>query len=154
MTAFRQYELVYITQPEATDQELAELHDQVDTVVKKFSGNIEKTENWGRKRLAYEIGRYKEGVYVLELINGPAEMVKELDRRLKVIDAVVRHLVVRVDEELEVVERRQSERKADRARRRAARGLPPEPEPDASAPADAGAASDDQGDVQHAEAQS
>jgi small subunit ribosomal protein S6 len=156
MSATRTYELVYIVTPEATDEQVAELHTQIETIAGRFSGRIEKTENWGRKRLAYEIGRHKEGIYVLELMHGPAEMVKELDRRLKVIDSVVRHLVVRVDEELEVLERRQAERQAERARRREARGLPPEPDPaaataDAATPASA-ATTGDQGDTQQAEA--
>ena len=51
--------------------------------------------NWGRRKLAYEIGHFKEGVYVLEVINGSGELMKELDRRLKVIDQVFRHMVVR-----------------------------------------------------------
>ena len=69
------------------------------TVVERFGGNIENTENWGRRRLAYEIAGHREGVYVLELINGPAELIAELDRRLRVFDIVIRHMVVRVDEE-------------------------------------------------------
>jgi small subunit ribosomal protein S6 len=150
MNALRKYELVYITQPDASEQDLADLHGQVEAIIRKFSGSIEKTENWGRRKLAYEIGRYKEGVYVLELLNGPAEMIRELDRRLKVTDAVVRHLVVRVDEELEIAERRQAERKAERARRRVARGLPPEPEPETAA----GPGDEERGDAPQAEAQS
>ena len=55
--------------------------------------------------------------------------MKEIDRRLRVIDQVIRHLVVRVDEELRVAERTRSARKATQARRRVARGLPPEPQP-------------------------
>ena len=70
-----------------------------------MNGQIEKTENWGRRKLAYEIGRHKEGTYVLEVINGSGELMKEIDRRLKVTDLVIRHLVVRVDEEQGVVER-------------------------------------------------
>jgi hypothetical protein len=64
-------------------------------------------------------------------LDGPQgeEMVKEIDRRLRVIDQVIRHLVVRVDEELRVAERTRSARKATQARRRVARGLPPEPQP-------------------------
>jgi small subunit ribosomal protein S6 len=154
MSEPRVYELVYIVQPDATEPELADLHTQIATIVGRFSGVIERTENWGRKRLAYEIGRYKEGVYVLELLRGPGEMVKELDRRLKVIDPVVRHLVVRVDEDLRIAERLQTERRAERARRRQARGLPPEPEPEA-APADpAAAAAGAPGETRGMEAQS
>jgi small subunit ribosomal protein S6 len=134
MTTHRTYELVYIVQPEATEQEVGDLHGQVAAIIQRFSGNIERTENWGRKKLAYEIGRHKEGIYVLEVMQGPSDMIKELDRRLKVTDQVMRHLVVRVDEDMRIAERRQAERKAERARRREARGLPPEVETEASTP--------------------
>ena len=88
----RQYELVYILPPETTEQQAGELHEQVAATVTRLHGVIEKTENWGRRKLAYEIGHFKEGVYVLEVINGTGELMKELDRRLKVIDQVVRHI--------------------------------------------------------------
>jgi small subunit ribosomal protein S6 len=127
MSTVRQYELIYITPPESTEEALAELHQQVQTVVDRFGGNIEKTENWGRRRLAYEIEGHREGVYVLELINGPAALTAELDRRLRVFDIVMRHMVVRVDEELAIAERARVHRKTDMASRRIRRGLPPEP---------------------------
>jgi len=127
MSNVRQYELVYITPPETTEEALAELHQQVVAVTDRFGATIEKTENWGRRKLAYEIGRHREGVYVLEVINGPAALVTELDRRLRVIDTVIRHLVVRVDEELAVAERAKVRRKDAMAKRRVRRGLPPEP---------------------------
>jgi small subunit ribosomal protein S6 len=128
MSAQRQYELVYLLPAEASEADLADLQSQVEGIVGRFSGTIEKTENWGRRRLAYEIGPHKEAVYVLHLINGPGELIKELDRRLKVIDKVVRHLVVRVDEEMRVADRRREERQAHLAQRRTQRGLPPEAE--------------------------
>jgi small subunit ribosomal protein S6 len=126
MSSLRQYELIYITPPDATEEALAELHQQVQTVVDRFGGNIESTENWGRRRLAYEIAGHREGVYVLELINGPAELNIELERRLRVFDIVIRHMVVRVDEKLAAAERAQTRRKTDMAERRVKRGLPPE----------------------------
>ncbi|MGE3842274.1 MAG: 30S ribosomal protein S6 [Vicinamibacterales bacterium] len=128
MSATRTYELIYILKPDSSEQQVAEIHTQVEAVVRKFAGTIQKTENWGRKRMAYDIGRHSEGIYVLELIDATGDIVKELDRRLKVSDTVIRHLVVRVDEDTRVAERRQAERRDERARRRAARGLPPEPE--------------------------
>ncbi len=127
MSTVRQYELIYITPPEATEEALAELHQQVTAVTDRFGATIEKTENWGRRKLAYEIAGHREGVYVLEVINGPAPMVAELDRRLRVFDNVIRHLVVRVDEELAVAERAKTRRKDNMAKRRVRRGLPPEP---------------------------
>jgi small subunit ribosomal protein S6 len=127
--ADRQYELVYILPPETTEQQATELHDQLAGVVSRLNGVIEKTENWGRKRLAYDIGHYKEGVYVLEVINGSGELMKELDRRLKVIDQVFRHMIVRVDEEKKVVDRTRSKRQSESERRRVKRGLPPQRQP-------------------------
>jgi len=122
----RTYELVYVVSPETSDEQVTALHDQVQSIVGRYNGTIEKTENWGRRKLAYEIGHHKEGTYVLEVILGTGELMKELDRRLKVLDEVIRHLVVRVDEEQRVVERHRNERQATMRRRRVARGLPPD----------------------------
>jgi len=65
--ADRQYELVYILPPDTTEQQVAELHEQVGQVVTRMQGTIEKNENWGRRRLAYEIGHHKEGVHAQRL---------------------------------------------------------------------------------------
>ena len=127
--ADRQYELVYILPPETTEQQATELHEQVAAVVSRLHGVIEKTENWGRRKLAYEIGHFKEGVYVLEVINGTGELMKEIDRRFKVIDQVIRHMIVRVDEEKKVVERTRTKRQTESERRRVKRGLPPQRQP-------------------------
>jgi small subunit ribosomal protein S6 len=141
MATPRQYELVYIVAPSATEETVAELHTQVEAIVEKFGGTLDKTENWGRRKLAYEINRAKEGTYVLELLTGSGEMMFELERRLRVADTVLRHLVVRVDEELRVAGQTTARRVAERARRRAARGLPPQPAaPPASAEPTAAAA--------------
>jgi small subunit ribosomal protein S6 len=125
----RQYELIYILPPETAEPQANELHDQVAQIVTRLNGQIEKTENWGRRKLAYEIGHFKEGVYVLEVINGSGELMKELDRRLKVIDLVIRHMIVRVDEEKRVVDRTRTKRQSESERRRVKRGLPPQRQP-------------------------
>ena len=128
MTTVRQYELIYIVSPETSDEGVADLHNQLEGIVGQFGGKIENSENWGRRRLAYEIKNYKEGTYVLELINGPGDLVKELGRRLRVSDHVIRHLIVRVDEDRQVAEAIATQRRATQARRRLARGLSPVPE--------------------------
>jgi small subunit ribosomal protein S6 len=125
----RKYELVYVVSPDASDDQVAALHTQVEETVTRMSGQLEKSENWGRRRLAYEIGRHKEGTYVLEVINGSGELMKELDRRLKVLDYVIRHLVVRVDEHEAVVDRTRTRRTESSRRRRIARGLPADRQP-------------------------
>jgi small subunit ribosomal protein S6 len=129
MSKSRQYELVYIVTPDASEQEVSDLHTQIEQIVQRFNCVIDKSENWGRRKLAYEIAHHREGTYVVETISGSGELMKELDRRLRVLDQVIRHLIVRVDEELRVAERTREARKANQARRRIARGLPPEPAP-------------------------
>ena len=125
----RTYELVYVMKPDATEQEMNDLHAQVEQIIGRFEGTLEKTENWGRKKLAYEIGHHKEGVYILEVFLGSAELVKELDRRLRVTDGLLRHLIVRTDEDQRKAERARSLRVEESRRRRVARGLPPDRQP-------------------------
>jgi len=126
----RKYELVYIVSPDATEDQVTDLHAQIEAIVQRMGiGAIEKTENWGRRRLAYEIGRHKEGIYVIETINGNGELMKEIDRRIKVTDLIIRHLVVRIDEQEGIVARTQAARTATSRRRRIARGLPADRQP-------------------------
>lgn len=132
----RQYELVYIVTPVATDAEVEALQSEIDGHVVALGGTVDNTDLWGRRKLAYQIGDYGEGIYICQLISGPGEMVSELERRLRVRDQVLRHLTVRVDEDLRKARRLKEKRKATVDRRRAARGLPPLPVAEAvSAPA-------------------
>jgi small subunit ribosomal protein S6 len=128
MSQHRQYELVYIVSPDASEEAVAELHTQIEQIVQRYSGTLDKTENWGRRKLAYEIGHAREGTYVIETITGTGDLMKEIDRRLRVMDTVIRHLTVRVDDAMRVADRLRDQRKATQARRRTARGLPPEPQ--------------------------
>ena len=125
----RKYELVYVVSPDATEEQVTDLQTQVQAIVQRIGGSIEKTDVWGRRKLAYEIGRHKEGIYVLHLIDGTGELLKEIDRRLKVTDLIIRHLVVRVDAEQAVVERTRSRRTETSRRRGVARGLPADRQP-------------------------
>ena len=128
MSQTRDYELVYIISPESSEQEIADLHTQIEQIVQRFNGTLDKTENWGRCKLAYEIGHAREGTYVVETITGSGELMKEIDRRLRVIDTVIRHMTVRIDADIRVADRLRAQRKSTQARRRTARGLPPEPQ--------------------------
>ena len=125
MSETRQYELVYVVNPETDEDGVAGLHVQIAEIVDKLGGRIDKTDNWGRRQLAYEIDRHREGTYVLELISGSGELVSEIDRRLRVSDNVLRHLVVRVDEDLRKAQRARERRQSRAQRRRAAKGQPP-----------------------------
>ena len=125
----RKYELVYVVSPDATEAQVTELQTQVEGIVQRMGGTLEKTENWGRRKLAYVIGRHKEATYILDVINGSGELMKEIDRRLKVFDLVIRHLVVRVDEQEGVIDRQRTRRTETSRRRRVARGLPADRQP-------------------------
>ena len=125
----RKYELVYVVSPVATEEQVTDLHGQVEAIVQRIGGQIEKTDNWGRRKLAYEIGPHKEGTYVVETLLGSGELIKEIDRRLKVTDLVIRHLVVRVDEDEQIIERSRARRLETSRRRRVVRGLPADRQP-------------------------
>lgn len=143
----RKYELVYVVSPDATEEQVTDLHTQVEQIVQRLGGTIDKTENWGRRKLAYEIGRHKEATYVLELIDGTGELMKEIDRRLKVSDLVIRHLVVRIDEDQAVLERMRARRTDTSRRRRTARGLPADRQPGEGQRGDADDDRDDRFDM-------
>ena len=133
MPSDRQYELIYIVAPVATDAEVEELHGEIKGHIETLGGSVESTEVWGRRKLAYPIGRYGEGIYVAQLINGPGGMVGEVERRLRVRDQVLRHLTVRVDEDIRKARCEAEKRRSTSNRRREARGMAPAPEPTAPA---------------------
>jgi small subunit ribosomal protein S6 len=144
----RTYELVYIIKPDATEQQVADLHRQVEQIVGRMGGKLgEKSDAAqsfsGRRKLAYEIGHHKEGLYVLEVIKGNGALVHELDRRQKVTEGLLRHLIVRVDADQLKAERARTKRTEESRRRRIARGLPPDRQPGEGPQTDD---SDDSGD--------
>ena len=140
----RTYELIYVMKPDVPETEAADMHKQVADIVERMGGAIDKTDTWGRRKLAYEIGHQKEGFYVLEVISGSGELMKEIDRRLKVTEGLLRHLIVRVDESTIKAERMRSKRTEESRRRRIARGLPPDRQPGEGPQ---GEDSDDSGDM-------
>ena len=140
----RTYELIYVMKPDVPETEAADMHKQVADIVERMGGTIDKTDTWGRRKLAYEIGHQKEGFYVLEVISGSGELMKEIDRRLKVTEGLLRHLIVRVDESTIKAERMRSKRTEESRRRRIARGLPPDRQPGEGPQ---GEDSDDSGDM-------
>ena len=150
MSEPRQYELIYVIAPDVDDAGVADLHARVEGIVTAGGGQIDKTDNWGRRRLAYEIDRHREGTYVLELFTGSGAIVSGLDRRLKVADNVLRYLIVRVDEDLRKAERARGRRQAKRQHRQSTRGesaaAPAAEASEASAPVEAAAPTEASGD--------
>ena len=143
----RQYELVYILAPTVTDAEAEELQAEIAEQIGTLGGSIESTDVWGRRKLAYPIKRFNEGLYVVQLIAGPGTMLAEIERRLRVRDQVLRQLTVRVDEDLKKARRVAEERKAAAERRRELRGIPPTDNGDAAAGASAASSASESGAV-------
>jgi small subunit ribosomal protein S6 len=96
----RTYEIVFIAAPNTTDDDLTKLTAQLDKVVTDLGGTITKTDNWGRKKLAYKIGKHDEGLYIVLYIEGSGKEIAEVERRLRVNDLVIRHMTVRTDEDI------------------------------------------------------
>jgi len=119
----RQYDLIFILRPDTPETDIDKVVATLEHAATEKGGKIEKTEKWGRKRMAYRVQRLREGFYVYMVIRSShGEVVKELERRLKVSDPVIKYLTVRLDEELKRQEKfkRHRERRAARRPKRAA----------------------------------
>jgi small subunit ribosomal protein S6 len=130
----RKYEVIFIIRPDAGEEENAKIITQMEGVVTGAGGKIEKVERVGRRRLAYRVGKYWEGFYVLFAFEGTGDTVKEFERRLKVADPVIKFLSVRVDEDQKRAAKFQAFRAKKEARRPKSRPPAPPPAP-AAAPA-------------------
>jgi len=114
----RNYEIMFIVNPNTPDDELDKINAQVDGIVTAAGGQVQKVEKMGRRKLAYEIDKFREGQYVLFVISANGEIVRECERRLRVMDAVIKYITVRTDEE----ERRFDKIRNFRQKRAARRG--------------------------------
>lgn len=95
MSALRTYELVYIVTPEATEELIASIHEQVEQTTQRMGGSLSKTENWGRRKLAYEIRHQGEAFYHVVTFTTTPEALAEIERVLKITDEVLRHMATR-----------------------------------------------------------
>ncbi|MCI0338757.1 MAG: 30S ribosomal protein S6 [Acidobacteria bacterium] len=113
----RTYEVMFISAPTTAEDELNKLTTQLDLVITDRGGKITKVDNWGRRKLAYRIRKYEEGIYTLLYIEGTGREIAEVERRLRVTDFVIRHLTVRTDEDLKRAEKMKAKRKTSLATR-------------------------------------
>ncbi|MBA2524418.1 MAG: 30S ribosomal protein S6 [Pyrinomonadaceae bacterium] len=116
METARQYEVVFIVDPGADDDEVNRLTENHKQIITDQGGVITKSESWGKRQLAYEILHKTEGTFVLMEIEGSGSEIAELERRMRVNDRIIRYLTVRVDED-----RRRAEKFKDRRTRKAAK---------------------------------
>ncbi|MBM3137284.1 MAG: 30S ribosomal protein S6 [Chloroflexi bacterium] len=90
----RNYELVVIIHPDLDDEAINGALDKVKDWITKAGGSIENVDNWGKRHMAYEIQKQNEGVYFLLNTAMPPEFIAELERNLKILEPVMRYLIV------------------------------------------------------------
>lgn len=112
----RVYEVVFIVDPAAGDEDVTRLTDNLQNIIAEQGGTVTKSESMGRRHLAYRIGHNTEGIFQLFEIEGSGREIAELERRMRVNDQVLRYLTVRVDED-----RQRAEKFAAKRARRAAK---------------------------------
>ena len=91
------YENLYVINAELTDEEIKAVIEKFSKVITDNGGEIEKVDEWGKRRLAYPINYKTEGYYVLVLFEAPGEVPAELQRNLKNDERIMRYVVERVE---------------------------------------------------------
>ena len=91
------YEALYILRADLSEEAIASAVAKYEKVVADFKGEVEKTDKWGLKRLAYPINFKNEGFYVLTAFSAPSDAPAELERQMKLSDEVLRYIVVKKD---------------------------------------------------------
>jgi small subunit ribosomal protein S6 len=125
----RTYELMFIVRPDMQDEDLDKLISTLQSVVPTSGGNVIKVEKMGKRRLAYTVRRFHDGIYVLMVVEGGGPVIHELERRLRVTEPVIKFLTVRTDEE----QKRLGKIKALRDARKKVSAQPAAAAPEASA---------------------
>jgi small subunit ribosomal protein S6 len=122
----RVYEELFIVRPDTPEEEVDGFIDQLKQVIASGKGTVDKADKWGVRKLAYRVQKYDEGAYVLLQFSSSPELVKEIERRLRVTDMVIKFITVRIDEKLKKIEKRKKARDKRAAKR---------PAPQVAAPA-------------------
>ena len=113
----RIYEELFIVRHDAPDEEVDPVIDQVKTVITNGGGTLDKTEKWGVRKLAYRVMKQAEGQYILLQFTAQPETVKEIERRLRVSDLVMKFITVRIDEKMKRIDKRKKQREKRAARK-------------------------------------
>ncbi len=127
----RVYDLIFICRPATPEEEIGKIITTLETSATELGGKIEKTEKWGTRRLAYRVAKHREGFFVYMVVRSSnGDIIKELERRLKVSDPVIKYQTVRLDEELKRQQKlvHHRERRASRRPRKQA-ATPAAPQP-------------------------
>jgi len=118
----RRYETIFIAEPETPDDQVTSLVDGLSTAITEHQGDLIKTEDWGRKKLAYLVNKHQEGRFMrLEYHAGDSALPHDLERRLRMSEPVLKFMTVRIDNDKKrlVWEAKQAVKDKERAERRA-----------------------------------
>lgn len=110
----RQYETGFILSPTLSEEETSQLVQQMAEIVAQKKGHMVRQDVWGKRRLAFPIKRFQEGVYVFFTYDGPGDVSAELERRFKQTDAVIRFMTVLKDPK-DLARRKHKKRRAEEA---------------------------------------
>ncbi|MBA4393676.1 MAG: 30S ribosomal protein S6 [Desulfobacca sp.] len=91
----RRYELIFIVQPDLSEEETKTVTDRYLQIITAQKGSIIKTEDWGKRRLAYDINKQSKGTYILVDFYGPGSMILEIERNLKIDDNILKFITVK-----------------------------------------------------------
>ena len=101
----RNYEIGFIINPEATEEDVKKVIDSVVEIVKKAGGSIENVDEWGRRKLAYPMKRHNEGIYTFITAEVGGTVFSDIERRLKLSEKVMRFIVFRLDDKMKKANR-------------------------------------------------
>lgn len=117
MAITRTYEVMYIGTPDAADDDIVKLNGAIEELVAKEGGSVVRTDNMGRRKMAYPIKKKTEGHYVLFEIEDSGQTIAELERRMRVNDSILRYITVRVDEDRKKADKLRAKREKRQERR-------------------------------------
>ncbi len=121
----RIYEELFVVKPDTSEEEVDGFIDQIKQVIVSGKGTVDKTDKWGVRKLAYRVQKWNEGAYVLVQFSSSPDLVKEIERRLRVTDMVIKFITVRIDEKLKKIEKRKKVRDKRAVRRPAPQAAVP-----------------------------
>jgi len=97
----REYETIYILRPDSTNDVIGQVNTKARSVIESGGGTIIKVDNWGKRKLAYEVQKQLKGIYLFFSYLGTAGLVEELERNLRLTDSVIRYYSVKIAENVD-----------------------------------------------------
>ena len=96
----REYETIFIVHPETQSETMDQIADRITDVIVRLNGKLLKAENWGKRRLAYPVKKQQSGYYIYVRYLGYSDMVHEVERNLRMLEPVIKHLSVKIEEDV------------------------------------------------------